>query len=188
MISFLRVGQMPAAPNCDYMESGCCTFQVNVFVPLQAARRNYLKECRKCTLLRFSFSGLWDAMWENSLKMSRYVASPGEEKKNTECKWWKMIRVRSDSSRRRKRKRKKKSLTWFFWTVKTSFIWNLWAEELWVRKKAAVKGAEAPWSFALSTLRILSLYFSCGHGNRWIHRHDKSSWGLLCPMRAPRPG
>lgn len=136
MISFLHVGQMPAVPNCDYMESGCCTFQVNVFVPLQAARRNYLKECRKCTLLRFSFSGLWDAMWENSLKMSRYVASPGEEKKqNTECKWWKMIRVRSDSSRRRKRKRKKKSLTWFFWTVKTSFIWNLWAEELWVRKR-----------------------------------------------------
>lgn len=84
------------------------TFQVNVFVPLQAARRNYLKECRKCTLLRFSFSGLWDAMWENSLKMSRYVASPGEEKKNTECKWWKMIRVRSDSSRRRKRRKKKK--------------------------------------------------------------------------------
>lgn len=37
MISFLRVGQMSAAPNCDYMESGCCTFQVNVFVPLQAA-------------------------------------------------------------------------------------------------------------------------------------------------------
>lgn len=111
-----------------------------------------------------------------------------KKKKNTECKWWKMIRVRSDSSRRRKRKRKKKSLTWFFWTVKTSFIWNLWAEELWVRKKAAVKGAEAPWSFALSTLRILSLYFSCGHGNRWIHRHDKSSWSLLCPMRAPRPG
>lgn len=56
------------------------------------------------------------------------------------------------------------------------------------KKKAAVKGAEAPWSFALSTLRILSLYFSCGHGNRWIHRHDKSSWSLLCPMRAPRPG
>lgn len=111
MISFLRVGQMSAAPNCDYMESGCCTFQVNVFVPLQAARRNYLKECRKCTLLRFSFSGLWDAMWENSLKMSRYVASPGEEKKkNTECKWWKMIRVRSDSSRRRKRKKKKSDL------------------------------------------------------------------------------
>lgn len=58
-----------------------------------------------------------------------------KKKKNTECKWWKMIRVRSDSSRRRKRKRKKKSLTWFFWTVKTSFIWNLWAEELWVRKR-----------------------------------------------------
>lgn len=29
------------------------------------------------------------------------------KKKNTECKWWKMIRVRSDSSRRRKRKKKK---------------------------------------------------------------------------------
>lgn len=41
---------------------------------------DYLKECRKCTLLRFSFSGLWDAMWENSLKMSRYVASPDKEK------------------------------------------------------------------------------------------------------------
>lgn len=41
---------------------------------------DYLKECRKCTLLRFSFSGLWDAMWENSRKMSRYVASPDEEK------------------------------------------------------------------------------------------------------------
>ncbi|KAF0035916.1 hypothetical protein F2P81_011228 [Scophthalmus maximus] len=42
-------------------------------------RADYLKECRKCTLLRFSFSGLCDAMWENSLKMSRYVASPDEE-------------------------------------------------------------------------------------------------------------
>lgn len=39
----------------------------------------YLKECLKCTLLLFSFSGLWDAMCENSRKMSRYVASPEEE-------------------------------------------------------------------------------------------------------------
>lgn len=38
----------------------------------------HLKEWLKCTLLRFSFSGSWDAMWENSRKMSRYVASPGE--------------------------------------------------------------------------------------------------------------
>lgn len=41
----------------------------------------YLKGCLKCTLLRFSFSGSWDAMWENSLKMSRYVASPDEVKR-----------------------------------------------------------------------------------------------------------
>lgn len=109
MISFLRVGQMPAAPNCDYMESGCCTFQVNVFVPLQAARRNYLKECRKCTLLRFSFSGLWDAMWENSLKMSRYVASPGEEKKKTQNvndgKWFEWDLIRHGEEKERKKKK-----------------------------------------------------------------------------------
>lgn len=48
---------------------------------------DYLKECRKCRLLRFSFSGLWDAMWENSLKMSRYVASPDEENKQTKRQW-----------------------------------------------------------------------------------------------------
>lgn len=36
MISFLHVSQISAAPNCDNIESGCCTFQVNVFVPLQA--------------------------------------------------------------------------------------------------------------------------------------------------------
>ncbi|KAG8002995.1 hypothetical protein GBF38_015638 [Nibea albiflora] len=62
------------------MESGCCTFQVCDRVPrADACLVDYLKECLKCTLLRFSFSGLWDAMWENSLKMSRYVASPDEE-------------------------------------------------------------------------------------------------------------
>lgn len=49
-----------------------------VILFLSGRLSDYLKECRKCTLLRFSFSGLWDAMWENSLKMSRYVASPDE--------------------------------------------------------------------------------------------------------------
>lgn len=53
-------------------------------------------------------------------------------KQNTECKMMENDSTeRSDSSQ----KRKKKSLTWFFWSVKTSFIWNLWAEELWVRKR-----------------------------------------------------
>lgn len=45
------------------------TFQVSELVGAQSVV--YLKECLKCTLLRFSFSGSWDAMWENSLKMSR---------------------------------------------------------------------------------------------------------------------
>lgn len=40
------------------------------------------------------------------------------------------------------------------------------------------KRAEAPWSFPFSTLQILSLYFSCVHGNGWIHKHTKSSWTL----------
>lgn len=40
------------------------------------------------------------------------------------------------------------------------------------------KRAEAPWSYPFSTLQILSLYFSCVHGNGWIHKHTKSSWTL----------
>lgn len=46
--------------------------------------KDYLKECRKCKLLLFSFSGLWEAMCENSRKMSRYVASPDEQKEKTQ--------------------------------------------------------------------------------------------------------
>lgn len=129
--------------------------------------------------------------------VGRHVGELSEDVEVRGVSWWRKKKTQNvndgkwfewDLIRHGEEKERKKSLTWFFWTVKTSFIWNLWAEELRVRKKAAVKGAEAPWSFALSTLRILSLYFSCGHGNRWIHRHDKSSWSLLCPMRAPRPG
>lgn len=130
--------------------------------------------------------------------VGRHVGELSEDVEVRGVSWWRKKKTQNVNDGKwfewdlirhgEEKEKKKKSLTWFFWTVKTSFIWNLWAEELWVRKKAAVKGAEAPWSFVLSTLRILSLYFSCGHGNRWIHRHDKSSWSLLCPMRAPRPG
>lgn len=67
-------------PNCDYIwKVTVALFKYMILLLSRLA--DYLKECRKCTLLRFSFSGLCDAMWENSLKMSRYVASPDEENK-----------------------------------------------------------------------------------------------------------
>lgn len=44
----------------------------------QEEGRRYLQEWLKCKLRRLSFSGLLDAMCENSRKMSRYVVSPAE--------------------------------------------------------------------------------------------------------------
>lgn len=40
----------------------------------------------------------------------------------------------------------------------------------------------------LSTFQILSLYFSCCHGDRWAHHryyHNKSNSSLLCPWELP---
>lgn len=65
-------------PNCDFLwKVAVALFKYMFLLLSRRSLADYLKECRKCTLLRFSFSGLWDAMWENSRKMSRYVASPG---------------------------------------------------------------------------------------------------------------
>lgn len=84
------------------------------FYFLSRSLSDYLKECRKCTLLRFSFSGLWDAMWENSLKMSRYVASPDEAKQNKTVKMTvvslQALHLKPDWSQ-----------SDLFWAIKTSF-------------------------------------------------------------------
>lgn len=55
----------------------------------------------------------------------------------------------------------------------------------WVRKEPHEWRPRHREASPLSALQILGLYSARGHGNGWIY---KSSWTLLCPMRAPRLG
>lgn len=50
-------------PNCDFLwKVAVALFKYMFLLLSRRSLADYLKECRKCTLLRFSFSGLWDAM------------------------------------------------------------------------------------------------------------------------------
>lgn len=130
--------------------------------------------------------------------VGRHVGELSEDVEVRGVSWWRKKKTQNVNDGKwfewdlirhgEEKERKKKKSDLVFLNSQNIFYMKPLSRGAVGKKKAAVKGAEAPWSFALSTLRILSLYFSCGHGNRWIHRHDKSSWGLLCPMRAPRPG
>lgn len=111
-----------ASSGCDCLWKVAAALFKYVMSLLRGRLADYLKECRKCTLLRFSFSGLWDAMWENSRKMSRYVASPAEE--NNGKHWWKWCHLSTGADCCHFREERPD----LFWTGETSFIWQFWIE------------------------------------------------------------
>lgn len=89
------------------------TFQVGGFSFEAGGQTDYLKECLKWTLLRLSFSGSWEAMWENSLKMSRYVASPDWAREREEgCVNHSMFPLDDDLQRARNFSRRSRASTW----------------------------------------------------------------------------
>lgn len=77
--------------------------------------------------------------------VGRHVGELSEDVEVRGVSWWRKKKTQNVNDGKwfewdlirhgEEKEKKKKSLTWFFWTVKTSFIWNLWAEELWVRKR-----------------------------------------------------
>lgn len=132
--------------------------------------KDYLKECRKCKLLLFSFSGLWEAMCENSRKMSRYVASPDEQKEKTQQEMTMKTTARDPK---------------LFEESKHLSKWKLGRKQ---QRSLLNEGQRHHEASPLSTFQILSLYFSCCHGDRWAHHryyHNKSNSSLLCPWELP---
>lgn len=132
--------------------------------------KDYLKECRKCKLLLFSFSGLWEAMCENSRKMSRYVASPDEQKEKTQQEMTTKTTARDPK---------------LFEESKHLSKWKLGRKQ---QRSLLNEGPRHHEASPLSTFQILSLYFSCCHGDRWAHHryyHNKSNSSLLCPWELP---
>lgn len=135
MISFLRVGQMPAAPNCDYMESGCCYFSSKCLCSPAGSSAELPEGVSEVHTP--SLQLLW--------VVGRHVGELSEDVEVRGVSWWRKKKTQNVNDGKwfewdlirhgEEKEKKKKSLTWFFWTVKTSFIWNLWAEELWVRKR-----------------------------------------------------
>lgn len=133
---------------------------------------DYLKECLKWTLLRLSFSGSWEAMWENSLKMSRYVASPARVRER--------VRERNvcenDITQPRPIMSQSSSVSQ---KHPLTFYEAFWRK----RRDGGVNGGEKTASlfqprpkFKPVPLFVAMVILSC----------DKSSWTPLCAVRASR--
>lgn len=162
----------------QYMCGNGFTFQVCGCSSVAGRWADYLKECLKWTLLRLSFSGSWEAMWENSLKMSRYVASPDGAREGK-----KERRACENDITQGPAARLKPGLSRSgFVCQKQSFdiLWSLVEEMEW---GGGVNRAEKTASLFQPRPGSKTVPLS---GPMVIFGYDKSSWDPLCAMRAPR--